>query len=105
MQSYSRVIDADLDIEDLSNIGDGLALPEGWTISTRILQEDYYLVSDRKARVDLGSRIVVSLHREYTSSKTSTKVAWLVVGWHRLWHRWFGQSPALSARAWGGGLA
>ena len=51
MQSYSRIIDADLDIEDLSNLGNRLALPEGWTFSTRILQEDYYLVSDGKAFV------------------------------------------------------
>lgn len=51
MQSYSRIIDADLEIGDLSNIGDRLALPEGWAFSTRILQEDYYLVSDGKAFV------------------------------------------------------
>ena len=51
MQSYSRIIDADLDIEDLSNIGDRLALPEIWTFYTRILEEDYYLDSDGKAFV------------------------------------------------------
>ena len=60
---------------------------------------------EQKMRVVTDLKTVVFLHRGYTSSKTSRKVAWLVVGWHRLWHRWFGHSPALSARVWGGGLA
>lgn len=51
MQSYSRIIDADLEIEGLSSLGERLELPEGWTFSTRILDEDYYLVSDGKAFV------------------------------------------------------
>ena len=51
MQSYSRIIDADLEIEGLSNLGERLEPPEGWTFSTRILEEDYYLVSDGEAVV------------------------------------------------------
>ena len=51
MQSYSRIIDADLEIESLSSLGERLELPEGWTFSTRVLDEDYYLVSDGKAFV------------------------------------------------------
>ena len=88
MQSYSRVIDADFDrimnIERMALPGDGL--------SHSNTPEDYYLVSDGKLESS-RLKIVVSLHRGYTSSKTSTKVAWSVVGWNRLWHRCFGQSP------------
>ena len=51
MQSHSRIIDADLEIESLSSLGERLELPEGWTFSTRVLDEDYYLVSDGKAFV------------------------------------------------------
>ena len=83
MQSYSRIIDADLDIEDLSNLGNRLALPEGWTFSTRILQEDYYLVSDGKAFViqdDLAK--TYQRHRNRTYSLSKSMDSYLLVQHH-----------------------
>ncbi|TMP25960.1 hypothetical protein CWB99_20320 [Pseudoalteromonas rubra] len=39
MQSFSRISDASLQMDDLANLGDRLTLPEGWTFSSRILTE------------------------------------------------------------------
>ncbi|MCO7187194.1 MULTISPECIES: haloalkane dehalogenase [unclassified Pseudoalteromonas] len=39
MQSFSRISDASLQMDDLANLGDKLSLPEGWTFSSRILTE------------------------------------------------------------------
>ena len=51
MQSYSRILDPDLSIEDLPNLATRLTLPDGWTFSSRILEADYELVSDGVAFV------------------------------------------------------
>ncbi|WP_226648624.1 hypothetical protein [Microbulbifer variabilis] len=39
MQSFSRLEDANLQMDDLKHLGDRLNLPEGWTFSSRILSE------------------------------------------------------------------
>jgi hypothetical protein len=44
MQSFSRIVDADLTFEELADLGDRLSLPEGWSFDSRILDED--LVAD-----------------------------------------------------------
>ena len=41
MQAFSQIVDRDLQLEDLENLGDRLALPMGWSFSTRILSEDF----------------------------------------------------------------
>lgn len=39
MQSYSRIVDEDLTAADLPTLGDRLDLPDGWSYSSRILDE------------------------------------------------------------------
>ncbi|MCG8610487.1 MAG: hypothetical protein MI864_08125, partial [Pseudomonadales bacterium] len=39
MQSFSRITDPDLQIDDLKNLGNRLNLPAGWTFSSRILNQ------------------------------------------------------------------
>ena len=39
MQSFSRIVDADLQLHELVSLGERLDLPPGWRFSTRILQE------------------------------------------------------------------
>lgn len=39
MQSYSRIVDTDLTAADLPTLGDQLELPDGWSYSSRILDE------------------------------------------------------------------
>ena len=51
MQSYSRIVDPKLSVDDLSGLGSRLTLPQGWTFSTRVLEADYELVADGKAVV------------------------------------------------------
>ena len=51
MQSYSQIVDENLTIEDLDSLGDRLALPAGWTYSTRTLDEDFELVTTGLAYV------------------------------------------------------
>ena len=43
MQSFSRVFDKDLQLEDLQSLGERLELPQGWSFSTPILGEDFAL--------------------------------------------------------------
>lgn len=45
MQSYSQRVDADLTYEDLEALGDRLALPEGWSYSSRVLDEELLVAS------------------------------------------------------------
>ena len=51
MQAYSNTIDSTLDESALVNLGDRLSLPENWTYSTRILEEDLTIPSDGEAIV------------------------------------------------------
>ena len=51
MQSYNRIVDPELSIEDLPGLGSRLTLPEGWTFTSRVLDADYELVSDGMAVV------------------------------------------------------
>ena len=51
MQSYAQVKDKSLTIDDLASLGSKLALPEGWTYSTRTLTEDYELITTGLAYV------------------------------------------------------
>lgn len=51
MQSYARIKDKSLTIDDLASLGDRLALPRGWTYSTRTLTEDLVLDSGGLAYV------------------------------------------------------
>ncbi|HKC62852.1 MAG TPA: hypothetical protein VKB86_04410 [Pyrinomonadaceae bacterium] len=51
MQSYAQIKDKNLTIDDLPSLGSRLSLPEGWTYSTRTLDEDYELVTDGLAYV------------------------------------------------------
>jgi len=39
MQAFSRAVDPDLELTDLAFLGDRLALPPGWSFSTRVLIE------------------------------------------------------------------
>lgn len=45
MQSYAQIVDPGLDYSDLATIGGRLSLPEGWTYSTRVLDEEIRLDS------------------------------------------------------------
>lgn len=45
MQAYARIVDPTQTIDTLAGLGDRLELPEGWTFSTRTLDEDLDLVS------------------------------------------------------------
>ncbi len=51
MQSYAQIKDKNLTIDDLASLGSRLSLPEGWTYSTRTLDEDYELVTTGLAYV------------------------------------------------------
>ncbi len=51
MQSYARIKDKSLTIDDLASLGGRLSLPEGWTYSTRTLAEDLELASGGLAYV------------------------------------------------------
>jgi hypothetical protein len=51
MQSYAQIKDKSLTIDDLASLGSKLALPEGWTYSTRALAEDYELITTGLAYV------------------------------------------------------
>ena len=51
MQSYAQIKDKNLAIDDLASLGGSLSLPEGWTYSTRTLDEDYELVTSGLAYV------------------------------------------------------
>lgn len=43
MQSYAQIVDPQLSLADLPELGQRLALPKGWHYSTRILDADYRL--------------------------------------------------------------
>ena len=51
MQSYAQIKDKTLTIDDLATLESKLALPEGWTYSTRTLTEDFELVTTGLAYV------------------------------------------------------
>lgn len=51
MQSYARIADKDLTLDDLASLGSKLSLPDGWTYSTRTLEEDFELVTTGLAYV------------------------------------------------------
>ena len=51
MQSYAQIKDKTLTIDELATLGSKLALPEGWTYSTRTLTEDFELVTTGLAYV------------------------------------------------------
>ena len=44
MQSYAHIIDDTLNEAALPSLGERLALPEGWSCRTRVLDEDYVVV-------------------------------------------------------------
>jgi len=46
MQSYSRMDDPDLRLEDLELLGNRLDLPEGWSFKTTVLENDFQLPSE-----------------------------------------------------------
>jgi len=51
MQSYAQITDKDLTLDDLATLGSKLSLPDGWTYSTRTLEEDFDLVTTGLAYV------------------------------------------------------
>ena len=51
MQSYSQIVDPDLQESDLSSLGERLDLPPGWSFSSRVLDENLELVADGEAVV------------------------------------------------------
>ena len=51
MQSYSRIVDPELSIDELADLGSRLTMPAGWTFSSRVLDADYELVSEGTAFV------------------------------------------------------
>jgi hypothetical protein len=51
MQSYARIADETLTIDDLPSLGNRLALPDGWTYAPRTLTEDLVLDSGGLAYV------------------------------------------------------
>jgi hypothetical protein len=51
MQSYAQIKDKNLTIDDLASLESKLALPEGWTYTTRTLTEDFELNSGGLAYV------------------------------------------------------
>lgn len=51
MQSYAQIKDKTLTIDDLATLESKLALPEGWTYSTRTLTEDFELITTGLAYV------------------------------------------------------
>ena len=46
MQSYSRIINPDLTIDDLASLGASLNLPAGWTFQSEVLTTDLEIVAD-----------------------------------------------------------
>lgn len=46
MQSYSQIVDANLTYDQLADLGSRLQLPEGWTFSTRVLDEAFSLTTE-----------------------------------------------------------
>lgn len=58
MQSYAQIVDPNLTIDHLSDIGPRLQLPEGWTFAAKVLDEDEFLIATGLAFVindDLGN--------------------------------------------------
>ena len=51
MQSYSQIIDSDLQESDLSSLGMRLDLPTGWSFSSRLLDENLELTAGGEAIV------------------------------------------------------
>ncbi|MEM1256614.1 MAG: hypothetical protein AAGI69_29615 [Cyanobacteria bacterium P01_H01_bin.21] len=51
MQSYSQIVDPNLQEADLSTLGARLELSQGWSFSSRILGENLELVADGEAVV------------------------------------------------------
>ena len=51
MQSYSRIVDPSLTIDDLETLGARLTLPEGWSHEARVLVEEERLTADGLAFV------------------------------------------------------
>jgi haloalkane dehalogenase len=51
MQSFSRIEDANLTYEQLSDLGSRLTLPTGWTFSTRVLEQDLSVTATGTATV------------------------------------------------------
>ena len=51
MQSYSQIINPDLNMKDLPVLGDQLKLPTGWTYRSRVLDQDLSLVANGIAYV------------------------------------------------------
>lgn len=52
MQSYCISIDPTIDLESLGSLGDRLAMPEGWTYRTRVLDQELVIdTSDHLATV------------------------------------------------------
>lgn len=46
MQSYSQIVDPNLSYDQLAELGSRLQLPEGWTFSTRVLDEAFSLTTE-----------------------------------------------------------
>ena len=55
MQSYSRIIDKEQGIDDLSQLSLKLSLPKGWSFKTEILEKEFRLISDGQAFVVVDS--------------------------------------------------
>ena len=51
MQSYSKIVNKNLSIDDLENLGEKLNLPNGWKYDARVLKEDSLLASNGEATV------------------------------------------------------
>lgn len=51
MQSFSQIVDPILTLDDLRNLGDRLALPDGWQFEARVLTEESRLDTDGLATV------------------------------------------------------
>ena len=51
MQSMSQIVDPNLTLDDLSNVGSRLTLPDGWTWQARTLDADLILTAEDRAIV------------------------------------------------------
>src|SRR5262249_35214510 len=51
MQSYSEIVDPNLRMADLANLGIRLKLPRGWTFRTRILSAPLPVIAAGEARI------------------------------------------------------
>jgi haloalkane dehalogenase len=51
MQSYSEIVDPNLRMADLQNLGGRLKLPAGWTFSTRILSAPLTMIATGEAHI------------------------------------------------------